>query len=97
MHPAVELHATHDVTDVPSIVRGAVKLGLIESVAVLLFSLASRFLPTGPVETIVLAIILLAGLGCRAAAARTLDPARAPSRASPARRASVSRPPSSFS
>ncbi|HEY8257891.1 MAG TPA: hypothetical protein VIG08_09560 [Gemmatimonadales bacterium] len=62
MHPAVELHATQDVTDVPSIVRGAIKLGLIESVAVLLFSLASRFLPKGPVETVVLAIILFAGL-----------------------------------
>ena len=62
MHPAVELHARQDVTDVPSIVRGAVKLGLIESVAVLLFSLASRFLPSGPVETFVLAIILFAGL-----------------------------------
>ena len=62
MHPAVELRATHDVTDVPSIVRGAVKLGLIESVVVLLFSLASRFLPSGPIETLVLAIILLAGL-----------------------------------
>lgn len=62
MHPAVELHATHDVTDVPSIVRGAVKLGLIEAVAVLLFSLASRFLPSGPVQTLVLAIILLAGI-----------------------------------
>ena len=62
MHPAVELHATQDVTDVPSIVRGAVKLGLIEAVAVLLFSLASRFLPAGPVETVVLAIILFAGL-----------------------------------
>lgn len=62
MHPAVELHATQDVTDVPSIVRGAVKLGLIESVGVLLFSLASRLLPSGPIETIVLALILLAGL-----------------------------------
>jgi hypothetical protein len=61
MHPAVELHATHDVTDVPSIVRGAVKLGLIEALTVLLFSLASRFL-SGPVETIVLAILLLAGI-----------------------------------
>jgi hypothetical protein len=62
MHPAVDLHATSDVTDVPSIVRGAVKLGLIESLLVLLFSLASRFLPAGPLETVVLAVILLAGL-----------------------------------
>jgi hypothetical protein len=62
MHSAVELPATSDVTDVPAIVRGAVKLGLIESVTVLLFSLASRFLPAGPVETIVFALILIAGL-----------------------------------
>jgi hypothetical protein len=62
MNPAVELHAAEDVTDVPWIVRGAVKLGLMESVFVLLFSLASRFLPAGPVETIVLAIILFTGL-----------------------------------
>ncbi len=62
MHPAVELHAARDVNDVPSIVRGAVKLGLIEAMAVLIFSLASRFLPSGPVETIVLAIVLLAGV-----------------------------------
>ena len=62
MNPAVELHAAEDVTDVPWIVRGAVKLGLMESAFVLLFSLASRFLPAGPIETIVLAIILFAGL-----------------------------------
>ncbi len=62
MHPAVELQATYDVTDVPSIVRGAVKLGLIEAVAVLVFSLASRFLPSGPLETAILAIILFGGL-----------------------------------
>lgn len=63
MHPAVELHATQDVTDVPSIVRGAVILGLIESVAVLLISFATRFLPDGPLKTIAVAIVLLAGLG----------------------------------
>jgi hypothetical protein len=62
MHPAVELHATHDVTDVPWIVRGAVKLGLIEAGTVLLFSLASRFLMRGPVETVVFAVILLVGI-----------------------------------
>ncbi len=61
MDPAAEVHGDHDVTDVPSIVRGAVLLGLFESVIVLLFSLASRFL-AGPVETVVLAILLLLGL-----------------------------------
>jgi hypothetical protein len=44
------------------IVEGAVKLGLLESVLVLLFSLASRFLGGVP-EVIVGAIILLVGLG----------------------------------
>jgi hypothetical protein len=61
MDSAAELHGDHDVTDVPSIVRGAVLLGLFESAIVLLFSLASRFL-AGPVETVVLAMLLLLGL-----------------------------------
>jgi len=58
----MDLHADYDVTDIPSIVRGVVKLGLLEAVTVLVFSLASRFLPAGPIETVVQAIILLAGL-----------------------------------
>ena len=62
MHSAAELHGDHDVTDVPSIVRGAVLLGLFESVMVMLFSLATRFL-SGPIETVVLAILLVVGLG----------------------------------
>lgn len=61
MDSAAELHGDHDVTDVPSIVRGAVLLGLFESVMVLLLSLASRFL-SGPIETALLAILLLLGL-----------------------------------
>jgi hypothetical protein len=61
MDSAAELHGDHDVTDVPSIVRGAVLLGLFEAVVVLLLSLASRFL-AGPVETVVLAVLLLLGL-----------------------------------
>ena len=61
MDSAAELHGDHDVTDVPSIVRGAVLLGLFESVMVLLLSLASRFL-SGPIETVVLGILLLVGL-----------------------------------
>ena len=44
----------HDVTDVPSIVAGAVSLGLFEAVVVLVFSLVSRLLPNGALETIVL-------------------------------------------
>ena len=61
MDSAAELHGVHDVTDVPSIVRGAVLLGLLEAVIVLLFSLTTRFLDR-PVETIVLAVLLLAAL-----------------------------------
>jgi hypothetical protein len=61
MDSAAELHGDHDLTDVPSIVRGAVLLGLFETVAVLLISLASRFL-AGPLETVVLAVLMLLGL-----------------------------------
>ena len=61
MDSAAELHGDHDLTEVPSIVRGAVLLGLFETVAVLLISLASRFL-AGPVETVVLAVLLLLAL-----------------------------------
>ena len=61
MDSAAELHRDHDVTDVPSIVRGAALLGLFETVVVLLLSLASRFL-SGPLETAALAVILLLGL-----------------------------------
>jgi hypothetical protein len=61
MDSAAELHGDYDLTDVPSIVRGSVLLGLFESVVVLLISLASRFL-AGPLETIVLAVLLVIGL-----------------------------------
>ena len=62
MHSAVELRAEHDLTDIPSIVRGAVKLGLLEAVVVLLASLVSRLLPLGALQTILLAAIVFAGL-----------------------------------
>jgi hypothetical protein len=58
MHSAAELRGDHDVTDVPFIVRGAVLLGLLEAVVVLLFSLATRFL-SGPLETVALVLLLL--------------------------------------
>jgi hypothetical protein len=61
MTTATELHGEHDITAVPAIVVGSVKLGLLESILVLLFSLASRLL-SGPLETIVCAIILLIGV-----------------------------------
>jgi hypothetical protein len=49
------------VTDLPTIVRGSVLLGLFEAVVVLVFSVVSRYLD-GPAETMLLALILLAGL-----------------------------------
>jgi hypothetical protein len=61
MTSTAEPQREYDVTAVPSIVLGSIKLGLIEAVLVLLFSLASRFL-SGVLETIVCAIILLTGL-----------------------------------
>jgi hypothetical protein len=61
MTSTAELNRDYDLTAVPFIVAGAVKLGLIESIAVLLFSLASRFLD-GAAETLVCGLILVAGL-----------------------------------
>jgi hypothetical protein len=61
MTSVADLRGNHDVTDVPNIVRGAVLLGLLEAVIVLVFSLVNRFLD-GPAEIVLLAIILLAGL-----------------------------------
>jgi hypothetical protein len=51
----------YDTTGVPLIVMGSVKLGLLETVLVLLFSLASRLLPPAA-ETIVGGIVVLVGL-----------------------------------
>ena len=62
MHSAVELRSAHDLTDIPSIVRGAVKLGLLESILVLLISLASRLLPNGVLQTVVMGILVVLGL-----------------------------------
>src|SRR3954471_12945886 len=61
MTSTAELNRDYDLTGVPAIVAGSVKLGLLESIAVLLFSLASRLLG-GVVETIVCGIILVVGL-----------------------------------
>jgi hypothetical protein len=61
MTSTAEPKAQDEATAVPAIVLGSIKLGLIESVLVLVFSLASRFL-SGVLETIVCAIVLLIGL-----------------------------------
>ena len=61
MATAVEFQGDVDRTDIPHIVRTSIQLGLLECVFVVLMSLASRFLQ-GPVETAVLAILLVVGL-----------------------------------
>jgi hypothetical protein len=61
MTSTAELESDFDATAVPLIVLGSIKLGLLESVLVLLFSLASRFLAGLP-ETIVCGVLILIGL-----------------------------------
>jgi hypothetical protein len=61
MTSTAQMRGEYDVTHAPAIVQGAVMLGLIESILVLLFSVASRFLD-GPLEVVVGGIILLVGL-----------------------------------
>jgi hypothetical protein len=61
MTSTAHVEREYDTTDVPLIVMGSVKLGLLETVLVLLFSLASRLLPPAA-ETIVGAIVVLVGL-----------------------------------
>jgi hypothetical protein len=60
MSSAVELERDIDRTDVPFIVRGAVKVGLITAIAVLLYSLVSRF-TGGVVESALKAFVVGAG------------------------------------
>ena len=60
MSSAVELERDIDRTDVPFIVRGAVKIGLITAIAVLLYSLVSRF-TNGVIESALKVFIVAAG------------------------------------
>jgi hypothetical protein len=62
MHSAAELRAGHDLTNVPAVVRGSVKLGLLEAAMVLVISLISRLLPNGPLQIVLLAVALVVGL-----------------------------------
>jgi hypothetical protein len=62
MNPAVDRRADFDVTDIPSIVNGAVKLGLLECGFVLLVSLVSHLLPNGVLQTVLVAVLVLIGL-----------------------------------
>ena len=61
MSSAVRAHGSSEQTDVPFVVRSAIKLGLLEAIVVLLFSLGSRFL-SGVVELLVCGIILAFGV-----------------------------------
>jgi len=61
MGSTAQLNDEFDITAVPMIVQGAVKLGLLEAIAVLLFALASRFLG-GALELVVCGIILIVGV-----------------------------------
>jgi len=60
MSSAVELERDIDRTDVPFVVRGAVKIGLITAIAVLLYSLVSRF-TDGVVESALKVLVIAAG------------------------------------
>lgn len=59
MSSAVQLEHDIDRTDVPYVVRGAVKIGVITAIAVLLYSLVSRW--TGGVVESVLKTLIIAG------------------------------------
>ena len=61
MTSTAELKGDYDLTRVPMIVQGGVKLGLLESILVLLFSLATRFLGGLP-EQLVGGLIVAVGL-----------------------------------
>jgi hypothetical protein len=61
MTSTAELHKDYDLTAVPAIVQGSIKLGLLQAIVVLLFALASRFL-SGVLEVLVCGIILAIGL-----------------------------------
>jgi hypothetical protein len=61
MTSTADLRSEYDVTAVPAIVAGSVKLGLIEAVLVLVFSLASRWL-SGIPEVILCSLIVLIGV-----------------------------------
>ena len=60
MSSAVELERDIDRRDVPFVVRGAVKIGLITAIAVLLYSLVSRF-TDGVVESALKVLVIAAG------------------------------------
>ena len=61
MHAAVELPGEYDLTAVPRIVRGAVILGAIESITVVLMAIITR-LTGGVLEAVIGGVVLLAGL-----------------------------------
>ncbi len=66
MSAAAELERDFDQTDLPQILRGSLRLGIIQAILVLAFSLVSRFMD-GPAETVLEAVILLVGLAATSA------------------------------
>jgi hypothetical protein len=66
MSGAVELERDFDHTEVPLILRASFKLGIIQAILVLAFSLVSRFLD-GSIEIGLQAFIILAGLSATCA------------------------------
>ncbi|HEX5387603.1 MAG TPA: hypothetical protein VFW66_12930 [Gemmatimonadales bacterium] len=63
MASAVEPRGEIDRTNVSHLVRCGIELGLIECVVVLLLSFITRF-TAGTVESVLMAIVLIVGLGC---------------------------------
>ena len=60
MSSAVGYEQDIDQTDIPLVVRGAVKIGLVTAIAVVLFSLVTRFIG-GPLETVLKVAIIAVG------------------------------------
>ena len=60
MSSAVGYEQDIDQTDIPLVVRGAVKIGLVTAIAVVLFSLVTRFIG-GPLETALKVAIIAVG------------------------------------
>lgn len=65
MAAAVQIDHSHDVTDVPSIVRGAIILGVIQSVLVFATSLSNKGLE-GTADTVLTGLIVTLGVAATA-------------------------------
>lgn len=61
MTSAMAVHATHDQTDLPNILRSGIKLGVLQCILIALFGALQPRLE-GPVELVVCGLILLIGI-----------------------------------